>query len=219
MCCTRCKFTHERCCQACSRAQRRGQQPSQLCVPQKSARAKNKTVSVRACMHVGTSRFSFSPARESKISTWLDSVDQHSRRVHFCLQATCTSWASSVMHDRLDSGASPSAQASTSRTLVCAGSCVPAWATSSDGTAVCDMFVGGSAARNGWDGWPWRGLGLARAGLIEAMPTYKGDDGLSEAERIAYAVCNPVLSYPVLSKLPASAIASGADQALRSGLL
>jgi len=25
------------------------------------------------------------------------------------------------------------------------------------------------------------------------MPTYKGDDGLSDAERIAYAVCNPVL--------------------------
>ena len=29
-------------------------------------------------------------------------------------------------------------------------------------------------------------------GIAAAMPTYKGDDGLSEAERIAYAVCNPV---------------------------
>ena len=24
------------------------------------------------------------------------------------------------------------------------------------------------------------------------MPSFKGDDGLSDAERIAYAVCNPV---------------------------
>ena len=30
------------------------------------------------------------------------------------------------------------------------------------------------------------------------MPTYKGDDGLSDAERIAYAVCNPVLPLLLL---------------------
>ena len=32
------------------------------------------------------------------------------------------------------------------------------------------------------------------------MPTYMGDDGLSEAERIAYAVCNPVRRHPANSQ-------------------